>query len=162
MEKIILAGTVNTDNTRANVFVKMKYINARLSITGVVGPLRNGDAIGSCGQIVDTLRDPSFKNANGIDAMALADIWDRWHLNDFRAGSPTQEQFLREHPVTYSYPTSYYEVAVAALTEAGLNPDPATGYRYGSAWLTEDVPADVIDYLFSDRLPASPITPAWC
>jgi hypothetical protein len=33
------------------------------------------------------------------------------------------------------------------------------GYRYGSAWLTEEVPADVLDFLRS--LPTADRQPAW-
>lgn len=33
------------------------------------------------------------------------------------------------------------------------------GYRYGTAWKTETVPKDVIDWLFS--LPDTPVEPAW-
>lgn len=36
---------------------------------------------------------------------------------------------------------------------------PICGYKYGSAWNKEEVPADVINWLFS--LPATDITPAW-
>lgn len=38
-------------------------------------------------------------------------------------------------------------------------PCPVCGYKYGSSWLKEEVPQDVIDWLFS--LPASTVTPAW-
>lgn len=38
-------------------------------------------------------------------------------------------------------------------------PCPVCGYKYGSAWLKEEVPADVIDWLFS--LPDTKTTPAW-
>lgn len=38
-------------------------------------------------------------------------------------------------------------------------PCPVCGYKYGSAWKTEEVPQDVIDWLFS--LPDSELTPAW-
>lgn len=38
-------------------------------------------------------------------------------------------------------------------------PCPTCGYKYGSAWLTEEVPQSVIDFLIS--LPDSVKTPAW-
>lgn len=38
-------------------------------------------------------------------------------------------------------------------------PCPVCGYRYGTKWLTEEVPQDVIDWLFS--LPETLIKPAW-
>ena len=38
-------------------------------------------------------------------------------------------------------------------------PCPVCGYKYGSAWLKEDVPADVIAFL--EGLPDSTLTPSW-
>lgn len=38
-------------------------------------------------------------------------------------------------------------------------PCPVCGYQYGHAWQTEEVPQEVIDWLF--KLPASPVEPAW-
>lgn len=74
-----------------------------------------------------------------------------------KAGSPIQEQWLREHPIDpseYEYPRSHYEVARAKLAEAGLNPDPDK-YAYGSAWKTEELPADVLAEIASWDAPAS-------
>ena len=75
-------------------------------------------------------------------ARRMVAVWERWHLNDMKAGTLAQEQYLREHPVTAVYPESHYEKASEALTAAGLNPD--NGYKYGSAWLREELPADVL------------------
>lgn len=38
-------------------------------------------------------------------------------------------------------------------------PCPVCGYKYGSKWLKEEVPADVIDWLFA--LPETTVKPAW-
>lgn len=38
-------------------------------------------------------------------------------------------------------------------------PCPVCGYKYGSAWKHEDVPQEIIDWLFS--LPDTKVTPAW-
>lgn len=86
-------------------------------------------------------------------AKRMVAIWKRWHLNNMIAGSPAQEEWLRENPIDpaeYAYPKNYYEVACAKLEAAGLNPDP--GYRhkghpyaYGHAWLKEDLPAHVVE-----------------
>jgi len=44
---------------------------------------------------------------------------------------------------------------------AGLlsKPCPTCGYKYGSAWLKEDVPADVLEFL--ESLPVTTVKPAW-
>ena len=39
-------------------------------------------------------------------------------------------------------------------------PCPVCGYKYGTAWIKEDVPQDVIDWLLA--LPDTPVQPAWC
>lgn len=38
-------------------------------------------------------------------------------------------------------------------------PCPICGYKYGTSWIKEEVPQDVIDWLFS--LPSSTVEPAW-
>jgi hypothetical protein len=96
-----------------------------------------------CGQCVDTVAALFPDDAK---AQRMFAIWQRWHLNDMRAGSPVQEEWLRQNPIPESecaYPKSHYDVASAKLAAAGLNPD-ADGYKYGHAWKTEELPADVI------------------
>ena len=82
-------------------------------------------------------------------AQRVLALWRAWHLNDMKAGSPAQEAWLAANPVTAVYPESHYDKASAALAAAGLNPDPdylhnGIPYRYGSAWLKRDIPADVV------------------
>jgi len=150
-----------------NTFAKIVFNDNRLSITGVEGPKANGNAAGSSGQIFMTAV-PTFKDfAPGWNAEKLAQfaaIWEDWHLNDMSAGSPAQTAFLKANPVTWKYPGSHYDSASHALQSAGLNPDPdylrnGKPYKYGSAWLSRDVPADVIQFLQS--LPDATVQPAW-
>lgn len=47
MKKIINPCMCNVYNDRANAFVKIEYESGRLSLCGVIGPMRNGDAKGS-------------------------------------------------------------------------------------------------------------------
>lgn len=165
--KVVRLGTANTYNGRAySIYCKIEYENGRLSISGVEGPLASGNALGSCGQIDMHLRNEqkSIKLAPGWTRAKLRqffDVWERWHLNDMKAGSVEQETWLRENPIAkeeYAYPKSHYEVASKKLADAGLNPD-STGYLYGHAWKHEEVPADVLDFLRS--LPNTDKQPAW-
>lgn len=158
MQKITRVG----HGPNGHVFVKIKFNDGKLSITGVEGPKRNGDCQGSCGQI--DLHDGEFDaygpgfSAETVERLRF--LWRRWHLNDMQAGSPAQTAHLRALP---SEPQTY-EKARDQLREHGLNPDPnyihnGKPYSYGSAWLHEEVPEDVIEWLFA--LPDTDITPEW-
>ena len=174
MKKTILAGTVDTYERRAvNVFVTITYDTGRLSITGVVGPKSNGDAFGSCGQIADTLTDSTFRPAKNVDTVRLSDVWDRWHLNDMRAGCEHQRaDGWDTRPIDPAKPLRSYGKHFPGQRQESWNmltwvradehpdgllsrPCPTCGYKYGTAWLREDVPSDVLTFLAN--LPDSPI-----
>lgn len=273
MNKVIRIGTVPAWSdvvhvvAPAHMFAKIEYSkDGRLSIMGVIGPLRNGDARGSSGQIV-----MSFKEYDERGHMSLADVtpapgwtpelvrqffdaWDRWHLNDMRAGCEHQRgaewdtsKKIETHNYTWEW-GAYYAMEQRVIADGkahgvpinpkseqsvrgamrysgaaivfhglrfalGLEPfrkvalDPAEwdrvtlkfpdaenvrakavkhtvetktagwlspsehpsgllgkpcgvcGYKYGTAWKREDVPAAVIEFLQS--LPDADVKPAW-
>ena len=162
INKVVAIGTTDAGTT----FCKIVYKYSKLSITGVEGPRPNGDCRGSCGQIVMSEWEFSrfYEGWNAGKVAKFRAIWNKWHLNDMRAGSPDQEAYLEANPVTAVYPESHYDKACKALEAVGLNPDPGylrdeKPYKYGSAWLKESVPEDVLEWL--DALPETTITPAW-
>jgi hypothetical protein len=55
--------------------------------------MRNGDAWGSCGQCLDSLKaiDAYTEGWNAESAQKLFDIWERWHLNDMNAACAHQK-----------------------------------------------------------------------
>jgi len=167
LRKVCRLGAVPMGRTNASVYVVIRVEAredaTRLSICGVEGPMPSGNCRGACGQIGMHLRPGDFATfAPGWSRRRVARllaIWDRWHLNDMRAGSPAQEAYLRDHPVEVAYPASHFEAASAALESVGLNPDPADGYRYGSTWRVEEVPAEIIAEL--RELPDADRAPAW-
>lgn len=147
-----------------NLFCKITYSMGKLSITGVEGPMRNGNAKGGCGQIV--MSDWHLADyAPDWDADKVAQFraaWDAWHLNDVTAGSPAQMAHLKANPVTDRL--NYFSAACASLEAAGLQPDAGylhngKPYSYGFAWLRVEVPEDVIAFLRS--LPDADVAPAW-
>lgn len=160
--KIIRLGTTPAhDNRRMDVFCKIEFTDGNLSITGVEGPRRSGNCKGGCGQIVMSMDDDYLatllpaKGWSRRTARQFVDTWNRWHLNDMVAGSPRQTAFLRTLP---EYPG--YEKALHLLKDAGLSPDHEhDDYRYGSAWLREEIPADIVEFLAA--LPDTDKTPAW-
>lgn len=102
------------------------------------------------GQNYDDLTNENLVPSDGYeysDLLKIQSIWKRWHLNDLRAGTPRQEEFVRNWKLSNAYD---YSAVCQALENAGLLID--NGYRYGSSWVKEDVPQNVIKYLFS--LPA--------
>lgn len=198
------------------VFATIRWDGTRLLISGVVGPRANGDVSGSCGQIdlsevVD--QEP------GVNVDKLAEVWNRWHLNDMRPGCEHQREWFTGEPleiVTYRltsetasaqrelkrtsvlalasgkavklsmanqrllalpyethapakrnakrYEVSKKETKLAGWTypkehPKGLlcKPCETCGYKYGSEWKMEHVPANVIAWLETlpetDKLP---------
>lgn len=130
------------NHARYDAFVEIKYENGKLSLHGVIGPMESGNCRGSCGQCLDKIK-AGIPKAPWTREMVdkLYDIWSRWHLNDMRAGCEHQR-------------------ALGWKGESFIaKPCPVCGYKYGTAWLKEEVPANVIKWLFS--LPDSEIKPAW-
>jgi hypothetical protein len=160
--KVIRPGTLPTfGGSHVSVYINIKYNDGCLSITGVIGPRPSGNCYGGCGQI-----DMEFAHRNPADNdkrnnhptptseftwapgwtadmwLELLDIWNRWHLNDMKSGC--------EHQRALGW-TSY--------DEHPSEPCPVCGYKYGSAWLREEVPADVLEWL--RELPDTDRQPAW-
>ena len=148
------------------VYATAEVKDGRLSIMGVIGPKANGDATGGCGQIDSELRGHLADNTI-TDTPAwlphLLDVWERWHLNDMRAGC--------EHQRAAWHPEEVLEVENRESKVAGqvyphehprgllCKPCEVCGYKYGSAWLREELPADVLSFLAAlpqtDKLPAA-------
>lgn len=101
--KICRIGTLPGFSSRGapvamKTFVNIQYKDGKLSITGVEGPLSNGDAFGGCGQIDTHLREPGgldgYVPAPGWSLESvnrLLEIWDQWHLNDM---SPCDSEMI--------------------------------------------------------------------
>jgi len=110
MEKIMRIGTVKTyDGRDASIFIKAEFENGKFSMSGVIGPLSNGDALGGCGQInmefdhrnkkdnddrySELITPDKITFADGWNAEKfydLLDVWEKWHLNDMKAGCEHQ------------------------------------------------------------------------
>ena len=219
-------------------FVKIEFVDGKLSIFGVIGPRRNGGCKSVAGQCVDEIRKgrPIEDWTNDM-VQKLCDIWDKWHLNDMRPYCSHQKELGWDKRATKIVKLYNYTLTVEALKkqnaakDAAVNalkkgeiftptpeqvkyaqmpyslttfseisgedaenykpkkslchgddgatstkmlgwlretehpegilskPCPVCGYKYGSAWLKEEVPQEVIDWLFA--LPDATVTPAW-
>ncbi len=121
-------------NCKAYIIWKFEYGN--FSMSAEIWNPRETD-IYTGGQCVDTVVSyfPEDKKAQH-----MCEIWKEYHLNYMRAGTSKQTEFLESQKFP-GYPTDYYEWASNLLIKAGLNPD--DGYKYGSAWLKEEIPEDI-------------------
>lgn len=110
--KVIRPGKANSpwEKNKHDIFCKIEYKEKKLSISGVVGPLANGNAFGGCGQIdiefehkdkkendnryEELIKPENFIFAKGWDKekwYEFLHIWKVWHLNDMKAGCEHQE-----------------------------------------------------------------------
>lgn len=181
--KIVHIGYVEKEG---EVFAKISWNGNKLSISGVIGPIKGGNATGSSGQW-----NMSFKEYDGRGYLTLEDIkpasnwtkfmikkfldiWDTWHLNDLKAGCEHQRAMgWDKEPIDSSKPTTAYGKFHSGQTSDSWNlkgwvyppyghltePCPECGYKYGTAWLHEEVPDTVIKFLL--ELPDTEVKPAW-
>lgn len=153
------------------IFITITFKNGNLSITGVEGPKNNGDCLGSCGQIDNTIRKykQPLNDYNGhvlpketIDV--ILSFWERWHLNDMRPGCEHQRALgWSDKPIDDTKPTNAYGLHFEGQTHPSWNllgwvseeehpngllskPCPICGYKYGTAWKREEVPEYVIEF----------------
>jgi hypothetical protein len=124
----------------------------RLGISGGIWNSTHSD-ITTGGQIQDTLREQFEKGnikVNGIsdeEFRELLDVWDRWHLNDLHAGTEKQESIINEHinDSKYAHLDKTYDRKVQILKDNNTYID--NGYQWGSAWLYEPLPDDVVNFV---------------
>lgn len=91
-----------------------------------------------CGQCVEYIAGLFPKDKK---AQRMMEIWKRYHLNDMRAGTPKQEDYLREKELQ-GWEYKSYKNACETLKAAGLYED--NGYKYGHAWNYEEIPEEII------------------
>ena len=179
-KKTMRPGTVDVGRrTPVDLFVAVNWDGKRLSISGVEGPRKSGNPLGSCGQITESLQEiaeyaPKW-NAESVER--LREIWDTWHLNHMRAGCEHQRaDGWHTRPINPNNPTNTHgkhfegqrQDSWNLLTWVRSDEHPngllmkacnVCGYKYGSAWLTEEVPESVLEDVRA--MPDSDVTPAW-
>jgi hypothetical protein len=146
-KKIVRIGTQKEYNNRgskvdADIFCKIEYRakndpdKFELSISGVIGPKSNGDALGGCGQICISSMDEinKIKPAplwNKTKIKKFMQIWDDWHLNDMNAATPDMKKagwvdLASKEIFKYSFHRTdeaqkEYEQLERALIDAGID-----------------------------------------
>ena len=154
--------TLALPNRQGTVEIVVKLADGKPASLSVTGALYERDRphadryLIACGQIADTLR-AAFPGHAGI--ARLAALWDRWHRNDLRPACAHQMALgWDKEPIDPSKPTTTYgrfgQNTIASWNLKGWlpytlggylgRPCPDCGYRYGTAWLHEEIPADVL------------------
>lgn len=90
------------------------------------------------GQVGDYFYGAEPFKGTKTDPTELAGLWEKNHLNSMHAGTAEQEAWAKRREE---------ELGRKLTTDERLKDIPAdsqTGYKYGSAWLYKDVPADDI------------------
>ena len=84
------------------------------------------------GQCLDKIKElhPDNKLINEVH-----ELWRKYHLNDLKAGTLKQEEYLISLGEYINY-----DWACEELKKVGLYED--DGYRYGSAWLYREIPIE--------------------
>lgn len=182
MKKVVRLGTAKTYGGRSySIFCEIEYKNNRLSISGVEGPLPSGNCIGGCGQI--DMEYPPDKplninpapNWNVVKIRKFFEIWRKWHLNDMRSGCEHQRELGWDYNSHHGLWKEVYKPNPEFLIDEYADGSdgeylpkwdeyqghlcPVCGYSIGSSWLMEEVPQDVINWLF--ELPSTDVKPAW-
>ena len=187
--KVVRPGTTLVSGINRHVFCSIKWDGTKLSITGVVGPLDSGNAYGSCGQIVPTRIEKLAPEWTRAMVQEFWNVWLAWHLNDMQAGCEHQRAGVAAYdddpldgtpwgkrPIDDTKPTDVYGRHFEGQSHDSWNmlgwvrPDehpqglltracPVCGYKYGTRWLTMEVPEEVLVWLHD--LPDTDKEPAW-
>lgn len=103
------------------------------------------------GQCLDTIaeyvHDPFFEEIHGL--------WKKYHLNGMHAGTPEQEEAVKEWREKTGNNGFAYDEICEMLKEKGLYEVNFTGvttgkvynnepYKYGHSWVVEQIPEDVL------------------
>ena len=162
MKKVINFGRIDFNHTGRKINACDITLELRerennkltLSISGNVWNLRHTDII--CGgQCLDEML-PFFKNNKLF--VTIYKLWKNYHINDMHAGTPEQENFIKEHEqeitqtlkeinATKKYDfqhISHYEATCEVLKKYNLYEviHNGTPYKYGHGWLYEPIPEE--------------------
>lgn len=117
-----------------------------LGVSGLIVP-KGRRAVDGAGQTIGEARSVLAAWTDGVraddiradDVRELLRVWERWTLNGFHAACAHQ-----------TVPAGARAADLLGLVE----PCPETGYRFGTAWLCEELPGDVVAWVraFAGRL----------
>ena len=132
-----------------------------LSVCGAIWNARKTDWIngGQCRETIDDLSKHFTKEKREL-WQVINELWLNYHLNDMKAGTPEQLRAIREK---FGKSNPDYDTVCEYLKSVDLYETPYTGlsvgrvwngekYRYGTAWLVNDLPENIVDGIISGSL----------
>lgn len=159
------------------VYVEVVLNGDKFSVCGEIGVDQFGQCSDTIRAALDSGELEPAKRWPADRIRQLLDHWDRWHLNDMRPGcehqcagvavepgDPSEGTSWSDRPIDPDKPTDTYGKHFPGQRHdswnllgwvredehaAGLlsRECPTCGYRYGTAWLKEDLPADVREFV---------------
>lgn len=120
-----------------------------LSISGTIYERKTWIHTGQIEDILEEAKSNGWKKLF-IDKEKLRKllvIWKKWHLNDLRAGTRKQMEVINKWQKKMKKDNLSYEEECKVLKEKNLLID--RGYEYGTKWLYEPLPKEVIEFVRS-------------
>lgn len=166
MKKTLQLGKVDAYGTGRKinaVDIEIRLESDRLSITGDIWNMPHTDIV-SGGQNHEEIA-ALFPNNRKVQR--IIEVWKRWHLNDMRAGCEHQRaEEWDKRPIRSDLPLDSYGIHYDGQTSPSWNmltwvhadeypggllgePCPECGYKYGTAWLKEELPAEIVEEVMS-------------
>lgn len=121
-----------------------KELMNTISIVGHIQAKGFGASHGQCQAIIKNYvlnGKHTLTKEQQINILKICDLWDKYHLNDLKAGTKKQIDLLKHNNLN----NVKYDIQVEFLKENNLYID--NGVKYGSVWYCEKVPSEIIKEL---------------
>ena len=127
------------NKVHVEVEIEMKEDEKGREVISFVGEVRSPVArkVIARGQIQDEIREAVERGELDEMAEKVVEYWDRWHLNNLRAGCEHQEKRIREMK------EEFYSKSLEERLEM-MGKCPECGYEYGSCWIYEPLSDEVV------------------
>lgn len=157
MKRILHFGEIDYNNSGRR--------NCEVTIEVEIRDTDKGKELSICGNIWNPRHTILYSGGQNLDTIAkyihtpkmkrIVEIWQRWHLNGMQAGCEHQREWVNERIPSEELPNRYankdkdgiYAIWVKPSEHPkGLltKPCPICGYKYGTAWLMEQLPDEII------------------
>lgn len=132
---IYVAGYKN--RKRVYITMELRHNKQNLPVLSICGEVRNY-MYGQCLDSIKECRKGDKFNYNLFSK--LYRLWKKYHLNDMHAGTPKQEDYLKQTEDKHNYD---YKVCYDILQENNILYD--NGYKYGTGWLYRNIPNSALE-----------------